>query len=162
LTPSAGIAQALHDMPLAAALRGVPWLYPTVETVHIACIALLFGSIAVVDLRLLGVSRGLPVKALARHALPFTVLAFLGAALSGSLLFLAHAADLINNRMFIYKLGLITLAGVNAAIFHTGPYAKAAQWDVGQATPGSAKLCAALSLLLWLAVIACGRWIAYA
>jgi len=157
-----GVAEALHNMPLAVALRGVPWLYPTVETVHIACIALLFGSIAVVDLRLLGLSRGLPVRALARHALPLTVLAFLGAAVSGSLLFLAHAADLIGNRVFIYKLGLISLAAINAAIFHTGPYARAAEWDTGQVPPASARLCAALSLLLWLAVIACGRWIAYA
>jgi hypothetical protein len=155
------VAEALHGMPLAVALRGVPWLYPTVETLHIACIALLFGSIAVVDLRLLGVSRALPVRGLSRHVLPLTMLAFLGAVATGSLLFLAHAADLVGNRVFIIKLGLITLAGVNAAIFHTGPYARAADWDTGAAPPAPARLCAALSLAVWLAVIACGRWIAY-
>jgi len=155
------IVEALHGMPLAVALRGVPWLYPTVETAHIACIALLFGSIAVLDLRLLGFSRALPVRGLSRHVLPLTVLAFLGAGLTGSLLFLAHAADLVGNRVFILKLGIITLAGINAAIFHTGPYARAADWDAGVAPPPGARLCAALSLALWLAVIACGRWIAY-
>ena len=155
------VAEAIHALPLAVALRGVPWLYPTVETLHIASIALLFGSIALVDLRLLGFSRTLPLRQLSRHALPLTALAFLGAACTGSLLFIAHANDLVNNRVFIFKLGLITLAGVNAAVFHTGPYMKVADWDSGRLPPVSARLCAVLSLLIWLGVIACGRWIAY-
>jgi hypothetical protein len=156
------VAEAIHAMPLAVALRGVPWLYPTVETLHIASIGLLFGSIAIVDLRMLGFSKSLAVRQLARHALPWTMLAFLLAAVTGSLLFIAHAADLIGNRVFIAKLCLISLAGVNAAIFHTGPYARVAEWDTGRPAPAGAKLCAVLSIGLWLGVIACGRWIAYA
>lgn len=156
------VAEAIHAMPLAVALRGVPWLYPTVETLHIAAIGLLFGSIVIVDLRVLGVSKALAVRQLARHALPWTMLAFLLAAATGSLLFIAHAADLVGNRLFIAKLGLITLAGANAAIFHTGPYAGVADWDTGRSAPAAAKLSAAVSIALWLGVIACGRWIAYA
>jgi hypothetical protein len=156
------VTEAIHAMPLAVALRSVPWLYPTVETLHIAAIGLLFGSIVIVDLRVLGFSKSMAVRQLARHALPWTMLAFLLAAVTGSLLFIAHAADLINNRLFLAKLCLISMAGVNAAMFHTGPYAGVADWDTGRSAPGLAKLSAMLSLGLWLGVIACGRWIAYA
>ena len=124
-------------------------------------LALLFGSVAVVDLRILGFSRALPLRQLASHALPWTVLAFIGAAATGSLLFMAHAADLIGNRVFIAKLCLIGLAGANAVMFHTGPYVNVAAWDVGVAPPLSARVMAAASMLMWVGVIFCGRWIAY-
>src|SRR5579862_9845357 len=88
------VAEAIHRLPLAVALRDVPWLYPTVESVHIAAIGLLFGSIVVMDMRLLGVSRTLSVRQLSRHVLPFTVLAFMTAVATGSLLFIAHADEL--------------------------------------------------------------------
>ena len=157
-----GIGQALHGLPLAAWIRGSPWAYPAVETVHIVALALLFGSIAVVDLRLLGVSRALPVTLLLRHALPVSMLAFTLAAATGSLLFLTHADDLVGNRVFVLKMGLIMLAGVNAAVFHTGAHADIRSWDSGCAAPLAARLGAGVSLSLWISVIACGRWIAYA
>ena len=157
-----GIGQALHALPLAVWIRTSAWAYPAVETVHIVALALLFGSIVVVDLRVLGVSRTLPLTLLARHALPFTLLAFLLAVATGSLLFLAHADDLIGNRVFILKMLLISFAGVNAAMFHVGPYVQVASWDSGVAAPAPAQACAAVSIMLWLGVIACGRWIAYA
>ncbi len=155
------IGQAIHQLPLAVFVRSNAWAYPTVETLHLVLIALLFGSIVVVDLRVLGLTKSLPVRALARHALPWTMLAFLGAAATGSLLFIAHAADLIGNRVLIFKLILISLAGVNAAMFHTGPYVRVAEWDVAQSAPASARAMAGASIALWIAVIACGRWIAY-
>ena len=156
------IGQAIHQLPLAVFLRSNPWAYPTLETLHLVAIALLFGSIVVVDLRVLGASKNLPLRQLAQHALPLTLLAFLGAAATGSLLFTAHAADLIGNRIFLVKLGLIMLAGINAAMFHTGPYASIAQWDAAAPAPAGARVMAAASIGLWIAVIGCGRWIAYA
>jgi hypothetical protein len=157
-----GVGQALTSLPLAVWVRTVPWAYPTVETVHIIALGLLFGSIAVVDVRLLGASRAMPVSALLRHALPLTWFAFLLAVCTGSLLFLAHADDLIGNRMFAIKLCLIGVAGMNAAAFHSGPYQGVAAWDVGLPAPAVVRLLAALSLATWIGVIACGRWIAYA
>ena len=156
------IGQAIHQLPLAVFLRTNAIAYPLVESLHLVSIALLFGSVAVVDLRILGLSRNLSLRQLARHALPWTVIAFLGAAATGSLLFLAHAADLIGNRVFIAKLALISLAGANAVMFHTGPYVNVAAWDVALKAPASARALAAASLLTWIAVIFCGRWIAYA
>jgi hypothetical protein len=155
------IGQTIHQLPLAVFLRGNAWAFPLVETVHIVAIAVLFGSILVVDLRILGFSRILSLRQLASHALPLTLLGFAIAAASGLLLFIAHAADLIGNRVFIVKLGLIFLAGINAALFHTGPYVSVASWDAAVPAPGSARSMAAASIVLWVAVIACGRWIAY-
>ncbi len=155
------IGQAIHQLPLAVFLRTNALAYPLTESLHLVSIALLFGSVAVVDLRILGLSRTLPLRQLAQHALPWSVLAFMGALATGSLLFLAHAADLIGNRVFIAKLGLIFLAGINAVMFHTGPYVNVAAWDVGVPPPMSARIMAAASMLMWVGVIFCGRWIAY-
>jgi hypothetical protein len=157
-----GVGQALTGLPLAVWMRTVPWAYPAVETAHIVALALLFGSIAVVDLRLLGASRALPASALLRHALPLSWFAFVLAATTGSLLFLAHADDLIGNRMFAIKMCLIGVAGMNAAAFHSGPAQGVAAWDVGLPAPALVRLLALLSLATWIGVIACGRWIAYA
>ena len=157
-----GIGQTLHGLPLAAWIRGSPWAYPAVETVHIVALALLFGSIVLVDLRLLGVSRALPATDLLHHALPVSMLAFTLAAATGSLLFLTHADDLVGNRVFVLKMGLIMLAGINAAVFHAGAGAGVRSWDSGSAAPLAARVGAGVSLALWTGVIACGRWIAYA
>lgn len=152
--------QALAGLPLAAWMRGVTWAYPVVETVHIIALACLVGSIAVVDLRILGWSKALSVAALMRHVLPFSIAAFCLVVASGLLLFLAHAGDLIGNRVFLIKMCLIGVAGINAALFHTGTWARPVTWT--DVAPLPARALAALSLLIWVAVITCGRWIAYA
>jgi hypothetical protein len=152
---------AIEASALATAMREWLWLYPIVEIVHLAGIALLFGSIAVLDLRLLGLSRGIPVRRLAAHVLPWTAGAFLLIVPSGLMMFIAHAHDFIQNEVFALKIGLILAAGANAAAFHAGAYRGAASWDVERVPPVSARVAAGLSLVLWIAVIACGRLLAY-
>lgn len=156
------IGQAIHQWPLANFLRRNPLAYPAVESVHLIALALLFGSIVMVDLRILGISRSISVQQLARHALPWTVSAFVFAAISGVLLFIAHADELVSSSTFFLKLGLIGLAGINAALMHGGPYAQVAQWDVGTLAPIQARAMAAVSIVIWIGVIVCGRWLAYA
>src|SRR5687767_14370655 len=73
LMAAAGVFGALEAAPLAVSMRTELWLYPIVEIVHILGFALLVGSIVVLDLRLLGLSRALPVRTLARHVLPWTL-----------------------------------------------------------------------------------------
>jgi hypothetical protein len=146
---------------LATAMRQELWLYPSVEIVHIWGFVLLVGSIAMLDLRLLGLSSRVPVRELARHLLPWTLGALLLIVPSGLLMFIAHADDFITNRAFVLKLTLIFAAGLNAVFFHLGSYRKVANWNVGVATPISARLHAVLSLMLWMGVIACGRLLAY-
>ena len=152
---------ALEASGLGQAMRQWLWLYPSVEIVHITGIALLFGSIAVLDLRLLGLSRELSVKRLASHLLPWTAGSFLLILPSGMMMFIAHATDFITNPAFAVKISLILAAGVNAAVFHAGVFRGAERWDVGVAPPLAARVAGALSLLLWISVIACGRLLAY-
>ncbi len=150
----------LESTAFAAAMRQWLWLYPIVEIVHITGIALLVGSVAMFDLRVLGLSRGLPLRPLARHLLPWTWTGFAILAASGAMMFTAHATEFWSNPAFAVKLALIGLAAANALWFHLGPYAVVDRWDTA-AAPVPAKAAAALSLALWPAVIACGRLLAY-
>ena len=147
------------SLPLALALREHPWLYPIVETLHILGFAVLVGAVAMFDLRVLGFGRQLPVKALARHLLPWSAGSMLLVVPTGLLLFIADPVALLANRVFLLKLGLILVAGINALAFHAGPYRHADAWT-GHGPP-VAVLQAVLSLALWIAVITAGRLIAY-
>ena len=95
---------ALEGSGLGVAMRQWLWLYPSVETIHIVGIGLLFGSIAVLDLRLLGFSRHIPVRILAKHVLPWSLAAFLLIVPSGLLMFTAHATEFIESEVFILKI----------------------------------------------------------
>ena len=161
MTPAAGPIGAIEGSGLGQAMRQSLWLYPIVETVHIVGLALLVGSIAVLDLRLLGFSRGLPVRKVAAHVLPWTALSFVLIVPSGMAMFVAHASDFIGNPVFALKMGLIFAAGINAAVFHTTAFRTADRWDVEQMPPTAARLAGGLSLLFWISVIACGRLLAY-
>jgi hypothetical protein len=166
MTPApAGALGALEASGLGQAMRQWLWLYPTVETVHIVGIALLFGSIAVLDLRLLGFSRSIPVKRLAKHVLPWTAASFLLIVPSGLMMFTAHASDFISSSVFVTKMCLILAAGLNAALFHTIVFPSVEVWDSEEMRklppPPSARISAAVSLLVWISVIACGRLLAY-
>lgn len=152
---------AIERSALALAMRQELWLYPAVEIAHITGFVVLVGSIAMLDLRLLGLSGELAVRQLARHVLPWTLGALLLIVPTGLMMFVAHASDLIANRAFQLKLLLIMGAGLNAAMFHMGPFRTVGSWDRGTKTPASAKVHAAASLALWLGVISCGRLLAY-
>ncbi len=149
--------EAIEASAFSQAMRESPWLFPAVETVHLAGIAILVGSIAMLDLRLLGFSRALPVRRLAAHILPWAAASFLLIVPSGLAMFLAHAGDLIANPVFAAKICLIFAAGANAGIFHAGVFRHAAQWDTDVMPPAGARVAAAVSLVLWISVIACGR-----
>jgi hypothetical protein len=150
--PGSAVAQAMRDNLL---------LYPAVEAVHIVGFVLLVGSVVMFDLRVLGLSRQVPVRALARHLLPWSVAALALIVPSGLVMFAAHADAFIDNPVFKIKMGLLLAAIVNAAMFHTGPYRGVAGWNTGVAAPGIARASAALSIALWFSIIACGRMLAH-
>ena len=152
---------AIEASAFGQAMRQWLWLYPSVEIVHVTGIALLVGSIAILDLRLLGLSRSLPVRRLAAHILPWSIASFVLIVPSGLAMFVAHAGDLMSNPVFAVKMCLILLAGANAGILHAGVFRSAGQWDVDVMPPLAARAAAAASLLLWISVIACGRLLAY-
>jgi hypothetical protein len=104
LTPSGNPIEALA---FARAMREQLWLYPSVEIVHIIGLAILVGSIVMFDLRVLGLSRGIPVRALRRHLLPWSLGALVLIVPTGMLMFSAHASDFIGNRAFQVKMALL-------------------------------------------------------
>jgi hypothetical protein len=154
-------ANPLDALPLARMMRESLWAFPIAETVHIVGFAILVGSVVMFDLRVLGLSRNISVRALSRHLLPWSLAALVLIVPTGFLLFLAQATELLANRTFQLKMGLLMVAGINAVIFRTGPYQTVEHWDVGTRAPIAAQLSVAASIVLWLSIIACGRLLAY-
>lgn len=147
--------------PLAGLMRSHLWMYPIVEIVHILGFIILVGGVTLFDLRVLGMARALPVREFGHHVLPWSV-ASLGLVVpAGLLLFSADPHSLANNPAFQLKLALIACAGVNALLFHVGPYRSLASWNLGAAAPVRARVQALLSILLWVAIVSCGRLLAY-
>ena len=161
MTPGEGALHAVEAVGVARLMRESLWLYPAVEIAHITGLAVLVGSIAMFDVRLLGVGREVSVRALSRFLLPWTAGSLLLIVPSGLMMFSAHAADFIDNPAFKTMLLLLFCAGINAALFRTRAYLGVAAWDTGMVPPPVARAQALLSLLLWVGVITCGRLIAY-
>ena len=159
--PAGRLGEAIAASPLGTALRESVWLYPTVETIHIVGLALLFGSIVVVDLRLLGLRRNVALGPLLRFVLPVTLLSLLLVVPTGLLLFAAHATDLIGNRAFIVKMGLLFVAGINALMFHAGPYRSEIEARPGTMPRASTRVFAMVSIAAWVSIVVAGRLIAY-
>jgi uncharacterized membrane protein YbaN (DUF454 family) len=151
----------LETSAIAVAMRQWLWLYPIVEIVHIVGFVVLVGAAAMFDLRLLGLSRHLPVRGLAWHLLPWARVGLLLILPSGLLMFTAHATEMAANPAFRVKLACIAAAGLNAWLFHRGVFQSVSRWDQQAAAPTAAKIAAIASLMLWISVIACGRLLAY-
>jgi hypothetical protein len=136
-----------------ATLKAIPWVYPTLEIIHILGIGLLLGNLFLLELRVFGKGAALPIKDLARLSLSIVAVGFCMAAASGLLMFATQAAELLTNRVFTLKMLILCAVACNAAWFHgRGSIDK---------LDGIAKLQMLLSTLLWIAVVSCGRWIAY-
>jgi hypothetical protein len=151
----------LESTSFALAVAESQWLFPSLETIHVLALAVVVGSIAMVDLRLLGFSSSrVSVTRLSRDTLPFTWAAFAIAVLSGGALFVSNATTYIQAWPMLIKLGLIVVAGANMLLFHHFVYRSVDSWDHGNA-PTAAKIAGGLSLIFWFAVVALGRWIAF-
>ncbi|MBW4691009.1 MAG: hypothetical protein KME27_04495 [Lyngbya sp. HA4199-MV5] len=150
----------LEQSALSHAIRQWVWFYPAIESLHLLGLALLVGSIALFDLRLLGFSRQLWITDLAQHLLPWTYVGFAIAAVTGGCLFAVDATQLAANPAFRLKLLLIVVAGVNAALFYI-KCRSVRLWNRGVTAPLGVRAIAVISLLLWVAVVICGRLIAY-
>jgi uncharacterized protein DUF6644 len=154
--------QWLYDTSLAEAIRSNEMLFPWIESIHVLAITLVLGSIAVVDLRLLGIaSRSRPVTRLIREVLPVTWCAFAVAVLSGGTLFTSNAVEYAKNLPFQMKMVLMALAGINMLAFHLVTYRSVAQWDEAPATPPAARVAGGVSIALWIGIVAFGRWIGF-
>ena len=162
MQPLADLISSLESSGVAESIRENDLLFPLIEAVHVLAICLVVGSILVVDLRLLGfASTRWSVGSVTRTILPLTWGAFAVAVLSGALMFISNAAKYLGNGFFIAKMVLIGIAGLNRLLFHFIGARDLSKWEDAARPPLAARLAGGLSLLLWVAVVACGRWIGF-
>lgn len=134
-------------------VRGFANAYPWTNVVHVLGVAALLGAVGVMDLRLAGLWRVLPVEPLVRAMTPVAIGAFAVMVVSGILLFASDGPALARSSLFQVKLALIAIAATNAAAF---------RWRWRRAHVGkTAQVLAVLSLILWVAIVVAGRMIAY-
>jgi hypothetical protein len=152
----------LENTGLGMFISGSTWAFPTIESIHVFFLVIVVGTVAIVDLRLLGVaSRNRSVSKLSNDVLPVTWGAFLGALISGLLLFSSKATHYLADAPFRFKMICLVLAGLNMLIFHFLTYSDVQKWDDEAVTPKAARIAGLLSLIFWIGVVAFGRWIGF-
>jgi hypothetical protein len=138
---------------MLAAVHATDWAYPAFEALHVLGIALLVGNLVALEMRVFGRAAALQVQPLARLSLTLALAGFALAACTGLLMFSGRPGELLANRYFLVKMGLLALAGCNALWFH-GRHSL-------QRLDTLARVQMLLSTAIWVAVVFCGRWIAY-
>ena len=157
-----GLMQMLYDSAVGTAIRESSTLFPWIESFHVLMITTVVGTIAIVDLRLMGFSaHRRSARQLTLDMLPFTWVAFVLAAISGGLLFLSNAIGYYQSVPFRLKLCAILIAGINMAIFHFTAYRKIGDWGEQLPPPFAARIAGFTSLSIWVLVVFLGRWIGY-
>lgn len=152
----------LGQTSLAQSIQFSPTAFPWIESAHVLALTVVVGSILIVDLRLLGYpGHRVGARRLIRDLLPFTWVAFAAAVVTGGLLFVSNAAMYWESTLFLVKLGLLVLAGLNMAVFHLTAYRTISEWDETLPPPARARLAGITSLVLWIAIVFVGRWVGF-
>jgi hypothetical protein len=154
--------QWLNDTAFSTTMRDSTWAEPVVETIHVLTLTLFLGFTVLLDLRLLGVAmRRRRASEVVGELNPWLMGGFLVMILTGVLLFCGDPVAFYNSIFFKIKMLMLLLAGLNVWLFNATVGRKMAEWDSDSRTPGRAKTAAVVSLVLWVAIIAAGRAIAY-
>ncbi|HEY6926343.1 MAG TPA: DUF6644 family protein [Steroidobacteraceae bacterium] len=154
--------KSLEETGIASGIRDSLYLFPILESVHVMALSVVFGTITIVDLRLLGfASTGRPFTRLSSELLRMTWGAFVVAALTGTLMFMTNARVYYSNTPFRVKMVLLALAALNMALFHLTAGRSVSRWEKAPAAPGIGRLTASLSLTLWIAIVFAGRVIGF-
>lgn len=156
------ILESIRASGLATTIRDSIYWFPLIEATHVIALTLVFGTILIVDLRLLGVaSRERSFRQLSSELLRWTWIAFALAVVTGGLMFITEAVVYAGNLAFQLKMLLLALAGANMAAFQILTLKTVDAWDASLATPGRARLAGALSILFWIGVVVAGRAIGF-
>ncbi len=152
----------LQETSLAVHIRDSLFAFPLIESTHVIGLTLVFGTIAIIDLRLLGLaSTNRPFQRLAADTLKWTWVAFAVSALTGSLMFITNATVYYHNAYFRAKIALLALAAFNMLVFEVTTRRSVAQWDRDSSAPPLGRAVAAVSLVIWISVIVTGRMIGF-
>lgn len=158
----AGLLASIEGIALAASIRDSLYLFPVIESLHVLGLTLVFGTIAIIDLRLLGIaSTRRPFSTIAADTLKWTWMAFALTVVTGVLMFITNAAVYFHNPLFQIKMGLIALSGVNMLLFELTARRTVRNWDREPSAPPAGKAVATLSLIFWISVIFMGRWVGF-
>jgi hypothetical protein len=159
---AADIAQAIQDTALFTAMRESMLTYPIILSTHLASIAIFGGMILLTDLRLLGLAlKSATIADVVRGTRIWKWIGFVVMVSCGIMLGGAKFATYYDNPYFQMKMTLLALVGVHAIVFHKSVYANPEKLDQMPTIPRAAKLAACLSMMLWVGILSCGRWIAY-
>ena len=154
--------QSLEDSSVGQFVASSTWAFPTIETLHVISFVTVLGTLAVMDLRMLGLtSTDYALTRTSKDTLRLTWIAFIFSAITGSLLFTSNASNYVNNPYFMRKMICMALAGVNMFVFEFLTWRKVSEWDTGPMIPTATKLAAALSLILWVLVVFFGRTVGF-
>jgi hypothetical protein len=152
-------AARLEDSAFGALMRNSELFYPAANLLHLAGLVMLLGSMVLLDLRLLGLAREVPLADASRRLTPIGILGLVLLLATGLCLFAADAGPLLGNWLLQIKLLLVGLGVVNALLFRALWSKRLAGWD--QRPPVAGRLQAALSILIWCGVMSAGRLLAY-
>jgi hypothetical protein len=156
------LVQTIQDSAIADWMRDSVKAMPIVESIHVLAAASVFGTVFVVDLRLLGLpSTKRPITRVSREMLRLTWAAFCVALITGFLMFAANADTYVGNTAFRLKMLGLLCAGLNMVIFHAMTFRTVGRWDADVVPPGAARLAGMLSILVWVSVIFFARWIGF-
>jgi hypothetical protein len=159
---SASLLDWLERTSLAVQIRDSLFAFPLIESAHVVGLSLVFGTIVIVDLRLLGVaSIHRSFQRLATDIFKWTWGAFALTALTGMLMFITNAVVYFHNVYFRAKVVLLVLAGINILVFELTARRTVHRWDRSPSAPTAGKIVATLSLVIWVAVIFAGRMIGF-
>ena len=154
--------KALETTGLATGIRDSLLFFPLLEAVHVMALGLVFGTIMIVDLRILGVaSKERSYGRVSADMLKWTWGAFALAALTGSLMFITNARVYFDNPFFRAKAMLLALAGLNMLVFQLTAGRNIDRWDSSRPAPTAGRTAAILSLVIWVLVIGMGRAIGF-
>jgi uncharacterized membrane protein len=152
----------LSTTPLSLVIQTYSWIVPTVQSVHILAIAVVLSCVLVIDLRLARlVSRTEPLDAVMRRYIPWLWIALSVLLASGTVLVIGEPARELLNWVFYLKMGLLLCVVVITLVFERPLLKDGEFWDL-PSRGRAAKALAWLSLAVWVAIVFCGRWIAYA
>jgi len=156
------LCEWLAATPWSIALHESRYLFLGVLTVHVLTLSVLVGITAMLDLRLLGLTlRHVPASEVLTRLLPWAAAGFIVMVASGALLFYADPVMKYRNIFFRLKMVTLTLAVLNAWVFHRWTYRDVADWDLDPVPPKGVRMAASLSLALWAVMITLGRLIPY-
>jgi hypothetical protein len=156
------LSKWLAATPLSHAIQTTGWVIPTLQTIHILSVAVLFSSAVLVDLRIWrALQRDVPLPAVARRFLPTIWPVLLILLITGSLLIIGEPRRSLLNATFYLKMALLAVAIVLTLVLQWSLRAAPEFWDKDRGRRIAGRAVATLSILVWCGILFAGRWIAY-